>query len=45
MEWLNRCGPFGIGNPEPILLTRNLTLAAPIRLIQDKHVCLTLTTR
>ena len=42
MDWLNRCGPFGIGNPEPILLTRNLTLAAPIRLIQDKHVCLTL---
>ena len=42
MDWLNRCGPFGIGNPEPILLSRNLTLATTIRLIQDKHVCLTL---
>jgi single-stranded-DNA-specific exonuclease len=42
MDWLTRCGPFGIGNPEPILLTRNLTLAAPIRIIQDKHVSLTL---
>ena len=42
MDWLNRCGPFGIGNPEPILLSRNLTLATPIRLIQEKHVCLTL---
>ncbi len=42
IEALTRCGPFGIGNPEPILLTLNLTLAAPVRIIQDKHVCLTL---
>ena len=39
-EWLMRCAPFGIGNPEPILVTRNLTLAAPVRLIKDKHICL-----
>jgi single-stranded-DNA-specific exonuclease len=42
MNWLTRCGPFGIGNPEPILLTRNLTLSTPIRLIQEKDVSLTL---
>jgi single-stranded-DNA-specific exonuclease len=41
--WLARLAPFGIGNPEPLFLTRNVTLAAPIRLIQEKHVCLQLT--
>jgi single-stranded-DNA-specific exonuclease len=41
--WIARCAPFGIGNSEPIFLTRNVTLAAPIRLIQDKHVCLQFT--
>jgi single-stranded-DNA-specific exonuclease len=40
--WIARCAPFGIGNPEPVFLTRNLTLAAPVRLIQDRHVCLQL---
>ncbi len=40
--WVERCAPFGIGNAEPIFLTRNLTLASPIRLIQEKHVCLQL---
>jgi single-stranded-DNA-specific exonuclease len=40
--WIARCAPFGIGNAEPIFLTRNLTLAAPIRLIKDQHVCLQL---
>ena len=40
--WIARCAPFGIGNPEPVFLTRNLTLAAPLRLIQQKHVCLQL---
>jgi single-stranded-DNA-specific exonuclease len=42
VAWLNRCGPFGMGHPEPVLMTRNLTLAAPVRIIQDKHICLTL---
>jgi single-stranded-DNA-specific exonuclease len=41
-EALARCGPFGIGNPEPIFASFNLTLTAPIRIIQDKHVSLTL---
>jgi single-stranded-DNA-specific exonuclease len=40
--WLERCAPFGIGNPEPTFLTRNATLAQPLRLIQDKHICLQL---
>jgi single-stranded-DNA-specific exonuclease len=42
--WLERCAPFGIANPEPIFLTRNATLAAPVRLIQEKHICLQLAT-
>jgi single-stranded-DNA-specific exonuclease len=41
-DWLERCAPFGIGNPEPIFLTRNATLAAPVRLIQNKHVSMQL---
>jgi single-stranded-DNA-specific exonuclease len=41
--WIGRCAPFGIGNTEPIFLTRNATLAAPIRLIKEKHICLQLT--
>jgi single-stranded-DNA-specific exonuclease len=40
--WITRCAPFGIGNPEPVFLTRNAILSAPIRFIQDKHVCLQL---
>jgi single-stranded-DNA-specific exonuclease len=40
--WLGRLAPFGIGNPEPIFLTRGATLAAPVRLIQERHVCLQL---
>jgi single-stranded-DNA-specific exonuclease len=40
--WIARCAPYGIGNAEPIFVTRNATLAAPIRLVQDKHVCLQL---
>ncbi|HEV2618897.1 MAG TPA: DHHA1 domain-containing protein, partial [Acidobacteriaceae bacterium] len=41
--WVERCAPFGMANQEPIFLTRNATLAAPVRLIQEKHVCLQLT--
>jgi single-stranded-DNA-specific exonuclease len=39
-DWLVRCGPFGIGNREPVLMTRNLTLAASVRFIKEKHICL-----
>ncbi|MDE1176295.1 MAG: single-stranded-DNA-specific exonuclease RecJ [Edaphobacter sp.] len=38
--WLERCGPFGIGNPEPLFLTRGVTLAAFPRVIKERHVCL-----
>ena len=40
--WIERCAPFGIGNPEPTFLTRNAVLAAPVRYIQNKHIGLQL---
>jgi single-stranded-DNA-specific exonuclease len=40
--WIARCAPFGVGNHEPVFLTRNLNLTAPIRLIQDRHIRLQL---
>jgi single-stranded-DNA-specific exonuclease len=43
-SWLERLAPFGIANPEPTFLTRSATLAAPPRVIQEKHLCLQLTT-
>ena len=39
-DWLMRCGPFGIGNREPVFVTRKVTLSAEVRLIKEKHVCL-----
>src|SRR5450432_1046149 len=30
--------PFGVGNPEPVFVARSVKLAAPPRLIQEKHV-------
>jgi single-stranded-DNA-specific exonuclease len=41
-RWLKSCAPFGMGAPEPILLTRGLTLAGPPRIIKEKHICLPL---
>jgi single-stranded-DNA-specific exonuclease len=41
--WIERCAPFGIANPEPVFCTRNATLAAPIRHIQQRHISLQLT--
>jgi len=41
-DWLKRCEPFGIGNREPVFVTRGLTLTAPIRFIKEKHICLQL---
>jgi single-stranded-DNA-specific exonuclease len=41
-DWLTRCEPFGIGNREPIFVSRGLTLTAPVRLIKEKHICLQL---
>ena len=47
LRWLERCAPFGVGAPEPILLARNLTLSGPPRILRDKqgdekHICLPL---
>ncbi|MBS1823586.1 MAG: single-stranded-DNA-specific exonuclease RecJ [Acidobacteria bacterium] len=39
-RWLNRCGPFGVGHQEPRLMTRNVEISAPIRIIKERHVCL-----
>ena len=41
-DWLKRCEPFGVGNREPIFITRGLTLATPVRIIKEKHICLEL---
>ena len=41
-EWMMRCGPFGVGNREPLFVTRGVTLGAPVRRIKEKHVCLQL---
>jgi single-stranded-DNA-specific exonuclease len=40
--WLQRCEPFGIGNREPVFMTRDLALTAPVRYIKEKHICLQL---
>ena len=42
-HWLSRCGPFGNAHREPVFLTRGVTLAAPVRILKEKHVCLELT--
>lgn len=41
-DWLTRCGPFGIGNREPVFVTHGVTLMAEVRLIKEKHICLQL---
>ena len=39
-DWLTRCGPFGAGNPEPVFVTRGVTLGAEVRIIKERHICL-----
>jgi len=41
-DWLMRCAPFGVGNREPVFMTRGVTLTADVRLIKERHVCLQL---
>ncbi|HEU4636250.1 MAG TPA: single-stranded-DNA-specific exonuclease RecJ [Edaphobacter sp.] len=41
-EWLERCGPFGMGNREPVFVSRGVGLGADVRIIKDRHVCLEL---
>lgn len=43
IEWplyedLQRLGPFGYGNPTPVLAARGLNLVLPPRVLQDKHL-------
>ncbi len=40
IPWLDLCAPFGMDNPEPVFITRGLVVAAPIRIIKDRHVCI-----
>ena len=42
VSWINRCAPFGMGNPEPVFVTRGLRLSASPRIIKDQHLSLPL---
>lgn len=37
---LQSCAPFGVGNPEPVFMTRALKISGPIRLVKEKHISL-----
>jgi len=37
-DWLERCAPFGIGNREPVFVTRSVTLATDVRILKERHV-------
>ncbi len=39
-DWLNRCAPFGVANPEPIFVTERATLRSAPRFIKEVHLCL-----
>jgi len=39
---LQQLEPFGVGNPEPVFAARNVRLAAPPRVMKEKHVKLKL---
>jgi single-stranded-DNA-specific exonuclease len=41
-SWLRRLEPLGNGNEEPVFVAYNVRLAAPVRGIKDRHVCLQL---
>jgi single-stranded-DNA-specific exonuclease len=38
---LEQLGPFGSGNTEPIFVTRGVRLAAPLKVIKERHLRLT----
>jgi single-stranded-DNA-specific exonuclease len=40
--WLRKLEPLGHGNPEPIFMARDLQLAAPVRLMKERHIRLEL---
>ncbi|MGC2399130.1 MAG: single-stranded-DNA-specific exonuclease RecJ [Acidobacteriaceae bacterium] len=41
-SWLRRLEPVGNGNEEPLFVAYNVRLAAPVRTIKDRHICLQL---
>jgi single-stranded-DNA-specific exonuclease len=40
--WLRKLEPLGHGNPEPLFLARGVRLAAPLRVLKEKHLRLEL---
>lgn len=42
LGWINRCAPFGMGNPEPVFVTYGLRLATNPRIIKQQHLSLPL---
>jgi single-stranded-DNA-specific exonuclease len=41
-DYFSLISPFGIGNPRPVFLTEDVEVAAPARLIKDRHLKLLL---
>jgi single-stranded-DNA-specific exonuclease len=41
-SWLRRLEPFGMANPEPVFVARNVRLTGHIRTMKEKHVRLNL---
>jgi single-stranded-DNA-specific exonuclease len=40
--WLRQLEPFGMCNPEPIFIAKDISLAAPPRVMKERHIRLTL---
>jgi len=40
--WLRKLDPLGHGNPEPVFLARRQCLAAPVRVMKERHIRLDL---